>query len=252
MSSDVAVLGLPVHEIHLWYCFCDQPIDGDRLERCRAVLSAEERQRNARFRFDADRTTYVLAHALVRHALSHYAGIPPEDWQFHAPLNEKPAISSAHQVPLEFSLTHTKGLVACAITCGRHVGVDAERIDRQIDLDVARNFAPSEQEHILGLTERAQRDAFFEYWTLKECYIKARGLGLSLSLASFAISLPPATDDVRLAWAADDDPASWRFYSLRPRDSHRLAIAVRVKPDEKTQLVTYETFPLEDGPVDGV
>jgi 4'-phosphopantetheinyl transferase len=84
------------------------------------------------------------------------------------------------------------------------------------------------------LPPSARPDRFFDYWTLKESYIKARGLGLQLPLDQFSFHLG---DDVpiRISFGPRiaDDPARWQFdlRCLTPR--HRLALALsrRDEPD---------------------
>lgn len=72
----------------------------------------------------------------------------------------------AGEPEIHFSLTHTKGLVACAIG-NTAVGVDAEL--------AARSASPRLVRRIASEAEREQFD-FIELWTLKECYIKLHGL----------------------------------------------------------------------------
>jgi 4'-phosphopantetheinyl transferase len=77
-----------------------------------------------------------------------------------------------------------------------------------------------------------QRDRFFRVWTLKESYIKARGMGLALPLDGFEFTFqkepgiePKIT--IRIDAALSDEADSWTFRSLAPSDTHRLALAVR-------------------------
>ena len=99
---------------------------------------------------------------------------------------------------LRFNLSHTDGLIACAVTIGREVGVDVEHIQRRLTHDVAgRFFAPREVDDLKALPEDEQQRVFFDYWTLKEAYIKARGFGLALPLGDFAFTLaPPAPPQI--------------------------------------------------------
>ena len=86
------------------------------------------------------------------------------------------------------------------MTIGREVGVDVEHIGRHLTHDIAgRFFAPNEVTDLRTLPEDDQQRVFFDYWTLKEAYIKARGFGLALPLGDFAFKLnPPATAGDRL------------------------------------------------------
>ena len=74
----------------------------------------------------------------------------------------------------------------------------------------------------------SRQRAFFDYWTLKEAYIKARGFGLALPLADFAFTLaPPAPPQIAFEPALEDDPDTWQFAQDWPTPVHRLALAVR-------------------------
>jgi 4'-phosphopantetheinyl transferase len=202
-----------------------------RLDAYLALLSPDEHARMARFVFDRDRRAFLLTRALVRTTLSRYASVPPADWQFIANVHGRPEILDrpAGVPDLRFNLSHTDGLIACAVTIGREVGVDIEQIHRQVTHDVAgRFFAPNEVTDLRSLPADEQDKAFFDYWTLKEAYIKARGFGLALPLGDFAFKLdPPNPPCIAFEPALEDDPATWQFLQDWPTPQHRLALAVR-------------------------
>jgi 4'-phosphopantetheinyl transferase len=130
---------------------------------------------------------------------------------------------------LRFNISHTEGLIACAVTIGREVGVDVEHIGRRLTHDIAgRFFAPREVNDLKALPDDQQHKVFFDYWTLKEAYIKARGFGLALPLGDFAFKLsPPAPPEITFEPSLDDDPATWQFFQDWPTPQHRLGLAVR-------------------------
>jgi 4'-phosphopantetheinyl transferase len=115
------------------------------------------------------------------------------------------------------------------VTIGREVGVDIEHINRHLTHDVAaRFFAPSEVTDLKSLPADEQRRVFFDYWTLKEAYIKARGFGLALPLGDFAFKLhPPHPPSITFEPSLDDDPTTWQFLQGWPTPHHRLGLAVR-------------------------
>ena len=93
-----------------------------------------------------------------------------------------------------FNLTHAGDYAVLALS-SRSVGVDLERI-RPIDWKKisARFFHPEERAF---LAESASPlETFFWIWTLKESYVKAEGLGFSVSPASFCV-LPVGEQDAR-------------------------------------------------------
>ena len=238
-------------EVHVWYVLTDKVGSPDLVERYRSILSGNERERSDRYVFEKDRRLSLVSRALARWTLSQYRDVDPAAWEFVENRYGRPEVStalSADNSRLRFNVTHTEGLVACAVAETFDTGVDAENIAcRPLDwLGIAQgNFAPREVEQIRALSVDAQKAAFFEFWTLKEAYIKARGMGLSLPLEAFAFELRPgARPFVRFEPPSDEDARAWQFAAFSPTPEHRLAVAVRkgYRPD---LLVTFtETIPL--------
>jgi 4'-phosphopantetheinyl transferase len=197
---------------------------------CMATLSPKERQRADRFMFEQHKRQFVLAHGLVRGALSRLMpAIPPSDWCFEANRHGRPMIAAPVGAGhLYFSLSHTKECVACVISPFEAVGVDVEETGgRDSLLAIAEHyFAPEELAALRDLPAQQQSDLFFDCWTLKEAYIKARGRGLGLSLDRFSIiGLREGRISVAFAPGFESGAAGWRFTLLRPSQRHALAIA---------------------------
>ncbi|MFT7578582.1 MAG: 4'-phosphopantetheinyl transferase [Myxococcota bacterium] len=167
---------------------------------------------------------------LVRTALSRHAARAPQDWRFVSNQYGAPAIVDAQQddAKLRFNLSHTRGLVAVVVAREIAVGVDVEHTERRARLAVIarRFFAPSEVEALLALDEAGHRDRFFAYWTLKEAYIKARGMGLAIPLGQFFFDVDRRPITIGFDPRLDDDPARWHFELSDPYPDHRLAVAV--------------------------
>lgn len=239
---------LAAAEVHVFTAVPDRVSDAATRARCQAMLSADERARMQRFHFEHDRHTYLVAHALVRTALSRYAACAPSAWTFTTNAHGRPEIAPGHCArPLRFNLSHTRGLVAVAIALARDVGVDVENLHpRSFSLDVAAHyFAPAEVAALAALPADAQRDRFFAYWTLKESYIKARGMGLALPLERFAFDLDHG-DEITLDVdpGLQDDGRAWWFHQRLLTPEHRLAVALRRPPGEP---VTLQIAPLDPG-----
>jgi 4'-phosphopantetheinyl transferase len=222
---------LPFNAVHIDLLHTANADALARMDAYRALLSPDEHERMARFVFDRDRRAFLLTRALVRTTLSRYAAVKPADWRFINNAHGRPELLDrpAGAPDLRFNISHTDGLIACAVTIGREVGVDVEQVSRQLSHDVAgRHFAPGEVNDLRRLPEDEQQRVFFDYWTLKEAYIKARGFGLALPLGDFAFKLnPPDAPTIAFEPALEDDPASWQFLQEWPTPQHRLALAVR-------------------------
>jgi 4'-phosphopantetheinyl transferase len=222
---------LPFNAVHIDLVRTADQAVLDKLDSYRPLLSQDEHARMARFVFDRDRRAFLMTRALVRKMLSRYAPVAPADWRFIANVHGRPEILERppNAPDLRFNISHTDGLIACAVTIGREVGVDVEHINRQLTHDVAgRFFAPNEVTDLRSLPVEDQKRAFFDYWTLKEAYIKARGFGLALPLGDFAFKLnPPHPPAITFEPTLEDDPATWQFMQDWPTPQHRLGVAVR-------------------------
>jgi 4'-phosphopantetheinyl transferase len=217
--------------VDLWLFFHDA-LDDPALRAAQdALLAPEERERRDRYRFERDRRSYLATRALVRTVLSRYAAVAPEDWRFAAGEHGKPHVAGPGGAPrIEFSLSNTAGLVACAVSWAHaRVGVDTEALDRPGELVTVadRFFSPKEVGALRSLAGDQQRRRFYSYWTLKESYIKARGLGLSLPLDQFTFLLDDGPEigvafDPRLG----DEPSRWRFALLDASPRHLVAVGV--------------------------
>ncbi len=222
---------LPTSAVHIDLVDTANAAALDQLDSYEALLSNDEHERMARFVFDRDRRVFVITRAHVRMMLSRYAAVAPADWRFIENVHGRPEILDAPQgtPDLRFNISHTEGLIACAVAIGREVGVDVEHIGRQLTHDVAgRFFAADEVTDLRRLPPADQQRVFFDYWTLKEAYIKARGFGLALPLGDFAFKLnPPDPPAIAFAPSLDDEPSTWQFMQDWPTPQHRLGLAVR-------------------------
>jgi 4'-phosphopantetheinyl transferase len=234
-------------EAHLWYARPEEITDPARIAAYLALLTEEERARYARFHFDEHRHEYLVTRALERAALSRYADVPPSAWRFRRSADDKPELVPEPGVPpLRHNLSNTRGMVVCLVGLQAEVGVDVENVERRATLEVAdRFFAASEVAALRRLPLEVQPARFFQYWTLKEAYVKARGVGVKLGLGKFGFELEGEGIAIRF-FGLEDLPESWAFslFELKPR--HLVATAVRRTPGEPAPRITLRPMiPLE-------
>lgn len=199
--------------------------DAPTLAAWHATLDAEEQAAAARFRFEADRRAYVAGHALARAMLAGAGGRPAPCFRFQRGPQGKPELHPVHNLPwLRFNLSHTRSLVACALTAEDDIGLDVEDLSRrEAGPGLAeRYFAPSEAALLAATPQAARHAAFLRIWTLKEAYVKATGEGIAAGLDSFGFTLDPP----RLAFAPGGT-ARWRVMQWQPTPGHILAMALR-------------------------
>ncbi len=231
MPAADALLPLPSGEIHLWFCRHGESGDPAREAACRALLEPHELARTARFHFARDRHRHLLTRVLVRTALSRYAPVRPQDWRFAEGPFGRPRIGGPMTQAiqgLDFNLSHTDGLIVLALARNLEMGVDAEHLGRNASLELADHFfSPAEAKALAALPPSRRAHRFFELWTLKESYIKARGMGLQIPLDSFGFALDEADDRIGFALfsnAHGDDAPHRHFWQLRPTPEHLVAV----------------------------
>ena len=213
--------GLPKGEIHLWFAFGDE---AEASPEARQVLDAGELARLARLR-PADRGLFAASHALVRTTLSRYGELLPGQWRFVQDAGGKPGVAPG-AAQLQFSLSHTRGAALVAVADRGEVGADLEREDRRVDeAQLSRRFfAPREDAALRQGHPGPEGRGFFHFWTLKESYLKARGLGLALPLDSFSFELSGALP-WRIGFSDEGErDGAWRFALLTPQPPYVAAV----------------------------
>lgn len=215
LSFPGAILNIALEDadIHIWTGRSAPPERADL-----DLLSADERVRAGRFRFDADRHRFESARILLRRVLSQYtdAGVAPAAWRFETnPWGKPRIVAEQRTMPLYFNVSHSRMHIVCAVARFPDLGIDVEdRVPDDFRELAARFFAPTEVDWLAtaGTEEQAQR-RFLTIWTLKEAWVKARGTGLSTPLDAFSIVPRTAGGEVILHASPDIEacPQIWRF-----------------------------------------
>lgn len=214
-----------------------------------ARLEPRERDRYAAYRTSAARRDYLGTRALARAALAHYSGQPAEGLRFTADRLGRPEWTSPSIPGLFFSLARTSRLAVGLFARDRNVGVDVELMSAADASEVAEQFFSPAELAELSTLDGARRPArFYELWTLREAYLKARGVGLTLPLDQLSFR-PDASGGARAAFgpAIRDDPAHWQFGLVWLTDRHLAATCLRRPAAEApTQIALLDAGPLID------
>jgi len=239
------------YEVHVWTAVPEEITDPRLLADYEALESEDERERRLRLRFERDRHERLVSVALLRTTLARYADVEAGAWVFARNEHGRPdPVPGQGDPPLRFNLSHARGRVACAVTVDRAIGVDVEWVERRGNpVEIAdRYFAASEVRDLRACSTARRRERFFEYWTLKESYIKARGLGLRIPLRQFAFHLDEAAP-IRISFGPEiaDDARDWQFALSRPGPAHVLAVGVERGRRDDLAIVMRSTVPLGGG-----
>lgn len=222
--------GLQEHQVDIWRIHLDLSIDPGKPHE--SVISAEETQRAARFHFPRDRNRFILAHRAMREILAQYLNCCPGQLDFSTNGHGKPSLSDGN---LQFNLSHSGTCALLAVSPLHKVGIDVEQIRTDVEIEVLarRFFSQLEHSELMAIPREQRVAAFYRYWTLKEAYIKAQGLGLSLPLDSFDLSLTSKKSGVLKATRPDPHKATrWTLLSLEVDPEYAGAVAVENKNPE--------------------
>lgn len=223
---------LTAREAHIWRVYLDQ--DRSTIQRSLNLLSEDERQRAGKYYFQRDRDHFTVARGALRIILSRYIDVPPERIRFSINRYGKPSVQSGLcDSVLRFNVAHSGAIALYALTTDREIGIDIEYVTRGAGLELAESFfSPAEASMLHRVAPEARTVAFFDCWTRKEAYIKARGEGLSHPLRRFTVSLMPGQPASLLATNDDPQEASrWTLIELFPGREYRAALAVEGEID---------------------
>lgn len=224
---------LPLHsltlghtEVHLWRARLDDQL----ADSLKLLLSAEETARANRFHFTKDRNHFIVARGLLRKLLAAYLGLASsDDLTFSYGEKGKPFLAENQRGSVNFNLAHSNGLALYAFSHDRELGVDLEFVkDELADEQIAKRFfSTAEVEALQRVPADLKTQAFFNCWTRKEAYIKARGEGLSLPLDEFDVSLLPGEAAALLRNHKEPDEVSrWTMRSVSVPEGYVAALVV--------------------------
>ena len=222
-------LALQHGEVHVWLADLNHSRFAERDIDC--ILSQEERERAARFYLQSDRHHFTAGRATLRSILGRYLDMAPRYVQFSRGPHGKPELATERgSNALCFNLAHSHGVALCAIARGHDIGVDVERVnaDVNVDLIAERFFSQREIAALRLLPQEKKLTAFFTGWVRKEAYLKARGDGLAMDLDSFSVSLSPGEPAALLDVQGHPEEAlAWSLRELDVDASFAAAVALR-------------------------
>jgi 4'-phosphopantetheinyl transferase len=218
-------------EIHVWRADLNQNFS--TIQKFSETLSADEKQKAAKFRFEKDRNHFIAARGSLRKILGGYLGIAPNKICFSYNRFGKPFLD-ARETRIRFNVAHSNGLALFAISRGQEIGVDLEYIVNNFEiLKTARSFfSDAEMSVLKNLPENLQTAAFFSGWTRKEAFIKAVGRGVLYPTKQFTVSIMPEDSNISLQ---TNEFQNWSVMNLNCQSNYKAALAV----EGKIQTIRY-------------
>ena len=226
MQSPANHFTLP-REVHIWWVSLQQ--QQDVVARHRMLLSPEEKQRSARFHFEKDKRRYTVARGSLRTIISGYIRRSPDELRFDTGRYGKPFLAGLGEAEeLGFNLSHCEDLALIAVTSGRSVGVDVEKIREMQDLSLILNrfFTAAERELVDSFPGEERTTSFLALWVRREAAAKARGLNLSAALSKMNLPLYPLGEGICIE---EPDHRIWFIQDLKLDPYHVGAVCVEGK-----------------------
>ena len=219
---------LAENEVHIWRA--SLRTEKAVLHTLQRLLTDDEVTKAKQFYFEKDRQHFIIARGVLRILLSRYLNVTPSLLSFTYNAYGKPSLGSSFgESHLHFNLSHSHDIALYAFTYTRQIGIDIEYMPSNSNYDeLARHsFSAHEQATLSALPQTLKQQAFFNCWTRKEAYIKARGKGLSLPLDLFDVSLRPGEPAILLASReVPQETIRWSLQEFLPASDYAGAVAV--------------------------
>ncbi|MDN7428168.1 4'-phosphopantetheinyl transferase superfamily protein [Burkholderia sp. AU45388] len=209
------------------------------------LLSKAEQEAAQRVLIASEKNLFIRSKAFLRMLLCARTHVAPDQWRFGGNAFGRPFIESPLAYRhLHFNVSHTKGLTACVISRLVEIGIDVENVTQERDfLAMARGFfVHSESERLAATPEADLSRNFYAYWTLKEAYVKAKGMGLSIPFSSMSFDLSDASG-IAFHTEAEAHLDRWRFLSTPVTDETMLALAIGIDADTEVEVAMHWVAP---------
>jgi 4'-phosphopantetheinyl transferase len=231
---------LAARDVHVWRLMLNA--SDAAVDALTKVLSADERERAARFRFDRDRRRFVVARSGLRRVLGRYVGVAPELLAFEYGPYGKPRLLD-RPTPV-FNVSHSEEWALIAVSADGVLGIDIEAVRELDDRDAlaASVFSATENACLSALPAADRLRAFFRCWTRKEAFVKATGDGLARSLVGFDVTFAPGEAPALSIPADPPEAARWMVASLEPVPGFEVALVA----DGQGRNIRYWTLPAMD------
>lgn len=230
------------------YYACPDDLAGTAvMDRYRELLSRSETRTWQRMRSENRRNEFLVSRGLARHVLSRCCRIGPDTIRFEVNAHGKPELASGlSDLPVRFNLSHTRGLVAMAVTLAADIGLDVEDRSRRVNPGLAaRFFSAGEIGQLERATEDERPELFLDFWTLKEAFVKARGRGLAMGLDTFGFVFDGDVPRILQMKGAEDGQAGWQFFKFDLLSRYTVAICRASVVEDRPVVITHACVPFE-------
>jgi len=211
------------HAINVWYVSTEN--NSILFDYCKAALTDKELERVSFFKFKKVQDNYIYSQGTLRLLLSKYLNIPPRELQIGRLKKGKPY--SVDSPDLRFNISNSGGKILYCFSNEEELGIDLEKIRPLPDLEdlIERNFNSYEKSYITKIREE-KANRFFKFWTIKEAYLKAIGVGMRLTPDKLEFSIEK--EDFKLeSIQGETETEEWIFKDLDCGENYRGTLVYR-------------------------
>lgn len=184
-------------------------------------LDVSEQNRALKFLRNEDRNTYISTHYFLRKELSKILKIPQEEVSICTEQMQKPFLKSDN---LDFNISHSSNYFAIIVANSENVkvGVDIEKVNKQIDIEDIINEYMHEDEIVYVKNGKGlngfSNERFLEIWTRKEAFLKMLGTGIDSHLQSVNMVLGKRLISVEMPKNLDLNISRAYIYTISTKD----------------------------------
>lgn len=225
MYETVHVPPLIKGDIHLWTISIDT--SENQIEGLRSVLSPGEKKKASYYKFEPIQHNYIVSQAVLRILLSSYLDVKPVDIKLGVHKKGKPFL--VNDVSLFFNISNSHGICVYAFTRNAEIGIDIEKIRDLPDINqlIDKNLTTREKKYFQKDPDN-KLSRFFQFWTIKESYLKAIGEGMRLTPENLEFSLDNGA--IRLQSVNYGfDAADWQFKGFTREGNYMGALTYKGK-----------------------
>lgn len=219
-------------EVHVWKLVL--PVSPKALAGCEALLSEDELLRMGKFVFEIDRQRFAVGRGSLRRLLGGFLGVAPRQLVFKLDPGGRPVLADGRLArKIGFNVSHSGALVLLAFAAQADVGIDVEKLDREVDADliVRQAFSPEDQDAIAQAPEAERRLEFMTRWTCKEAAIKSTGAGLGVPLDSVRLDLAKDRETALIGSRDGSAPSVVAIMRFGPMEGYAAAVATEAGLD---------------------
>lgn len=226
-----------------------------------SCIQSDEKERIGRFVFKKDAKASLIGRLLIRKFISETTGVPYDSINISRDHNNKPVYNADNPSSVvSFNVSHHGSFTVLAGEIGdKKVGIDVMKFEytggktlEEFFRIMNRNFSVSEWKKIKGTPQSTNHEkisTFCRNWALKESYVKALGIGITLDLQKISFQINSDLIENKVSLDTDlyinDEKQPWIFEESLLDSLHAVAVALEKDKNSEDSLKN-NTFKIMD------